>query len=246
MSPAREELVLFALVLLSLGLFAWGMLELTWTRAGRAAAGAALPHSPRRRYPARTAAAEQPPVPTVVPPLKVAPPADSPRMSLSELLDQIDYLADLPLRALVLLRRADAELANAPADTARADTLHRRLGVARIDVGCRLVAAGMAEQALVPLSQAVRGNGLAPEDLQRARETLVAALGTITEQRAQTIRRIAQEGNQTSAVGHAERLAALLRGALDNGLTESELSGALATAQRLFAHLGVRRMVRAR
>jgi hypothetical protein len=242
MSLAREELVLFALVLLSLGLLVWGLLEVTWPRAGRAAAGA----TPRRRYPARTATAEPPPIPTVVPPLKVPPPPDSPRMTLEELLDQIQFVADLPLRALVLLRRADAELAHAPGDGARADALHRRLGVARVEVGCRLVAAGLVEQALAPLGQVVSGNGLAPEDLQRARETLVAALGTIAEQRAQTIRRIAQEGNPTSAIGHSERLAALLRGALDNGLTEAELAAPLATAQRLFAHLGVRRLVVAR
>ena len=239
MSLAREELVLFALVLLSLGLLGYGVLELIWPRARRVVPPARYPGYARLRSAA-------PPIPTVVPPLKTPEPPVTPRMTLEELLDQITFLADFPLRALVLLRRADAELALAPADGARIDMFRRKLGAARVEVGCRLVAAGLTEQALAPLTQVVSGNGLAVEDLQRARETLVAALGTITEQRAQTIRRIAQEGNQASAVTHAERLAALLRGALDNGLTESELASALASAQRLFVHLGVRRVVVAR
>jgi hypothetical protein len=178
----------------------------------------------------------------VVPPLRALEPPAKP-MSAEELLEQIGYLAGFPLRALVLLRRADALVDAMPAGEVYAEALRLRLGMARAAIGCALVDAGLAEPALTPLTQVVSGNGLPAAELQRARAALSGALAKITDERAQAARRVAQEGNAASALTHADRLAALLRGAIDSGLTETELAAPLATAQRLFVHLGVRRLV---
>jgi hypothetical protein len=238
MTLAREELVLFALVLLATGFLAYGVVELTWPRAR-----ARGPQREKRpRYPSRP----RPPVPRrIVPPMVTPEPPATPPLTLDEILDQVGYLADFPLRALVLLRRAEAQIAGLPGEATRSD-LRRRLGTARAMVGGRLVDAGLVEQALAPLTQVVSGNGLAGDDLQRAREAFITALTTVTEQRASAIRSLAQDGNQAAAITHAERLATLLRSAVDIGLTEAELAGALANAQRLFVQLGVHRVVVAR
>src|SRR2546428_4557588 len=154
MTIAREEVVLLLLVLFSVGLLAYGVVELLWPRARRAREVRRLrewrhSHPPRRR---RAARREAPPIPPVAPPMIESVPPASPPMTIEELLDQIRFLIDFPLRALVLLRRADALLARMP-DDVRTEALRLRLGAARAAVGCRLVEGGLAEQALAPLTE---------------------------------------------------------------------------------------------
>ena len=130
MTIAREEVVLLLLVLFSVGLLAYGVVELLWPRARRAREVRRLRELRRRRPPRRRRAARRE-APPIVPPA-------SPPMTIEELLDQIRFLIDFPLRALVLLRRADALLARMP-DDVRTEALRLRLGAARVAVGCRLV-----------------------------------------------------------------------------------------------------------
>lgn len=237
MPVAREELVLFALVLLALGLLALGLAELMWPRARRA-----------QRSPGATASAPKgsPTIPSASPRMTVpaAPPTNP--MNVEEILDQAAYLADFPLRALVLLRRADGQLARLPGESARVEALRERLNAAHVVVGCRLVESGLAEQAVAPLTRVVSAPTLRGDDRRRGREALVSALTHIAEQRGQAIRRLAQDGNTPAALTHGDRLVALLQGALDSGLSETELAAPLSSVQRVFASLGVRRVVTAR
>lgn len=237
MPAAREEVVLLALVLLALGLLALGLSEVMWPRARRA------PRSPGARASGPKAS---PSIPSAAPRMTVpsAPPSNP--MNVEELLDQAVYLVDFPLRALVLLRRADEQLTRLPGASARVEALQERLHAAHVAVGCRLLEAGLAEQAVAPLIRVVSENALRGDDRRRAREALVGALTEIADQRGQAIRRLAQDGNTTAALAHGDRLVTLLQGALESGLTETELAAALSTAQRVFAHLGVRRVVTAR
>src|SRR5207244_13531209 len=117
-------------------------------RGERGGAGLRDGRGRRRQRRRRAARREAPPI---------VPPA-SPPMTIEELLDQIRFLIDFPLRALVLLRRADALLARMP-DDVRTEALRLRLGAARVAVGSRLVAGGLAEQALAALPEVVRNNG---------------------------------------------------------------------------------------
>jgi hypothetical protein len=128
----------------------------------------------------------------------------------------------------------------------RIEALRDRLNAQYAEVGCRLFAAGLSEQAVALLTRALGRNTLRGEALQRVREALAGALAHIAEQRGQTIRTLAQEGNAATAVAHADRLVALIRAAIDVGLTETELAAVLAASQRVFAHLGVHRFVVAR
>jgi hypothetical protein len=226
MAPVREEVVLFILVLLAVGLVSLGLVDLMWPRAKTAGR-------------ARRHAADPEPAPV---PLPDAPTLPMPS-SVEGLIEQARDLAAFPLRALVLLRRADDQLAQLSGHPARLEALEDRLTAAHALIGCRLCEAGLAEQAVTSLIRAVSRGALGHEEMRRVRHALAAALGDIAEQRAQTIRRLAQEGNATAAHTHGDRLVALLRGALDSGLTETELAGALASAHRLFASLGIRRVV---
>jgi len=228
MPVAREELVLFALVLVALGLLALGLTEIVWPRA-------------RRGRLARATA----PAPKASPLLAPEPPPATP-MTVEELLDQAIYLVDFPLRALVVLRRADEQLARLSGTTPHTDALQERLHAAHVAVGCRLLEAGLAEQAVAPLTRVVNDTTLEGDDRRQAREALARALTEISEQRSRDIRRLAQDGNTAAALAHGERLVTLLQSALESGLTESELAVALSNAQRVFVSLGVRRVVTAR
>jgi len=239
MALVTEELVLFGLVLVALGALALGLVELMWPRARRA-------WPARRPVAGRRAAPPAPPIPEPPPRLIVPGASPSLPMSVEELLEQAMCLVDFPLRALVLLHRADEQLGRLSVESARVEALQQRLTAAHAAVGCRLVAAGLAEQAVAPLTRVVSRTTLDGEEARRAREALASALGDIAEQRGLAIRRLARDGNTAAAITHGDQLLALLRGALDSGLTETELAGALASAQRVFTHLGVRRVVVAR
>jgi hypothetical protein len=163
--------------------------------------------------------------------------------SVEALIEQAAYLAEFPLRAL---RRADEQLGRLSGDRARADALQERLDGQYAEVGCRLFQSGLSEQAVGLLTRVVGRAALRGECLRAAREALAGALAHIAEQRGQTIRSLAQEGNTAAAIAHGDRLVVLVRAALDAGLTESDLAAAVATTQRVFVHLGVHRVVAAR
>src|SRR3954469_2221376 len=100
MAPVREELGLLLVVLIAVGLLAFGVVELIWPRA-------------RRRLPSahREALVPVAPAPWRTAPTTpaVAVPREEPPVAITDveaLIGQAEYLAEFPLRALVVVRRA--------------------------------------------------------------------------------------------------------------------------------------------
>ncbi len=120
---------------------------------------------------------------------------------------------------------------------ARRQEIEARLRWGYAALGERLVRAGAFEEAVDPLSQALRlGGGRTTGD--KIRSGLVQALEGVAEMRGAAIRGLAAKGDRDAAALGADKLWALLRSHGETGLTENELSGALARARQLFAALG--------
>lgn len=142
--------------------------------------------------------------------------------------------------AVSFLQRAEGILSAMPADAItpkRREDANRRLWWGYTKLGMRRVEAGEPEEALEPLFHALKIGEIDPERQQETRETLVRALEGVADARGAEITRLAKDGNRSAAVAEAERLKTLMRESLERGLTQQELSLALAKARRVLETL---------
>jgi hypothetical protein len=102
------------------------------------------------------------------------------------------------------------------------------------------VQAGDYEAAAEALLHALRFAGVGTDRQADTRTALVRALEGLVEQHALRIRERADAGDREGALVQVDRLWVRLRGALAEGLTESDLAGAFARAQRLVDEIGAR------
>jgi tetratricopeptide (TPR) repeat protein len=138
--------------------------------------------------------------------------------------------------ALAFLQRAEGILASTPVEILspkRREEASRRLWWGYTKLGVRRVEGGQVEEALEPLFHALRIGEVDAERQGETREALVRALEGVVEARAQTITRLARDGNRTAAVQEVERLKTLMREGLERGLSQRELATALARARRI-------------
>ena len=143
--------------------------------------------------------------------------------------------------ALAALERAERLLESVREDAlpaTRREEVDRRLWWGYNKLGLRRVAAGAFEDAIDPLVRALRLAGTAPDRQLDSRTALVEAFEGWTEACALAIRDVADGGDREAAIVRCDRLWTRLRGALDNGLSEDDLSGAFARARRLFEEIG--------
>jgi tetratricopeptide (TPR) repeat protein len=145
--------------------------------------------------------------------------------------------------ALAALERAD-ELLGRLADEAlppkRREEVDRRLWWGYNKLGARRVEAGEFEEALEPLFHALRFPTVGPERQAETRATLVRALIGATDARALAIEELADAGDLTAAAEQRDELVRLLRTASAHGITEQQLSTAVARVERLSDALGRR------
>jgi tetratricopeptide (TPR) repeat protein len=122
----------------------------------------------------------------------------------------------------------------------RREEVDRRLWWGYKKLGRRRVQAGDYEAAAEALLHALRFAGVGTDRQADTRTALVRALEGLVEQHALRIRERADAGDREGALVQVDRLWVRLRGALAEGLTESDLAGAFARAQRLVDEIGAR------
>lgn len=143
--------------------------------------------------------------------------------------------------ALGTLERAESVLATIPADAIpakRRQELERRLWWSYTKLGLRRVEGGMWEEALPPLMHALSFEGVGPERHEETLGPLVRALEGMVEARAPLIRRLTEEGDRDGALAICEKLWSFLKTAMERGVSQDALAGALGRAQQLFDKLG--------
>jgi tetratricopeptide (TPR) repeat protein len=144
--------------------------------------------------------------------------------------------------ALESLRRAEEVLATIPAEslppTRRAE-LDQRLWWGYAELGSRRLEAGDYEEALDPLTHALRFDSIGPDRQAETHAAVVRALEGIAAVRALSIRRLSDAGCRDEAAQGAEQLRMLLRNCVELGLTEGELWAAYTRIQRLCEELGL-------
>lgn len=142
--------------------------------------------------------------------------------------------------ALGALQRAVALLDQIPDGglaPKRREELERRLWWGYTKLGLRLVEAQQFDEALEPLFEALRLAGPGTDRQDETREALAKALDGVVETRTRAIHQIASEGDRDTAVVQCEKLWALLRSSIDQGLAQDDLTGPLGKAQKLFEQL---------
>jgi hypothetical protein len=90
------------------------------------------------------------------------------------------------------------------------------------------------------LLRALRLAGPAPDCQSETRAVLVQAFEGWTETCALAIREIADSGDHDAAILGSDKLWKRLREAVDEGISERELTGAFARVRRLFDEIGRR------
>jgi len=144
--------------------------------------------------------------------------------------------------ALESLRHAEEVLATIPAEslppTRRAE-LDQRLWWGYAELGSRRLEAGDYEDALDPLTHALRFDSIGSDRQAETRAAVVRALEGIAAVRALSIRRLSDAGCRDEAAQGAEQLRMLLRSCVERGLTEGELWAAYTRIQRLCEELGL-------
>jgi hypothetical protein len=142
--------------------------------------------------------------------------------------------------ALGALERAENLLAMIPGEALtapRRQELERRLWWGYTKLGMRRAEAGAFEAALEPLFRALAFPEVGAERQHQARGTLVRALESLAETRAEAIARRAKGGDVQGAGLEAEKLWAFLRSSIERGLAEADLAGAFRTVEALAARL---------
>ena len=144
--------------------------------------------------------------------------------------------------ALAALQRAE-ELLATTADEAlplkRREEVDQRLWWGYTRLGVRRVEAGQYEEAIDPLVHAFRFATISPDRQAETRATLARALEGVADVRALAIRQLNDDGNRDEAVLRTQALRELLRSCMERGLSEDELSVALARTDRLVRELGM-------
>ncbi len=141
--------------------------------------------------------------------------------------------------ALRVLEHAEelTESASVPSP-GRRDEINRRLWWAYTRLGVARIDAEDFEQALDPLSRALRVAGKDPDRREETGSAMVRALAGLVNVRAATIREVVAGGHGEAGRVQAERLWALLQNAIAAGAPEQPLAGALATSRALLEELG--------
>lgn len=138
--------------------------------------------------------------------------------------------------ALATLGRAEKLLATIPEDgltERRRHELEQRLWWGYTKVGMERVESGLYEEALEPLLHALGFASVGPLRLQETRRPLVQALEGLVEARNVLVARLVTAGDRRGARAASDKLRALLRTALEGGLTPDEMAGVLARAEEL-------------
>ena len=146
--------------------------------------------------------------------------------------------------ALATLEKAEELLAAIPEDglpERRRQELERRLWWSYTKVGIRWLEGGMYEEALSPLLHALRFGSVGPNRLEETRRPLVRALENLIDAWQGMVERLAHEGSRHEAEVLCDRLWGFIHDARASGMTEDELTGAVANTQAFFQRLGVAR-----
>jgi tetratricopeptide (TPR) repeat protein len=144
--------------------------------------------------------------------------------------------------ALDSLKRAETVLAAIPTEAlppTRRDEVDQRLWWGYAELGSRRLDAGDYEDALDPLTHALRFESIGPERQAETRAAIVRTLEGIAAMRAMSIRRLADAGCRDEAAAGAEALRVLLRNCVELGITEGELWAAYTRIQRLCEELNL-------
>src|SRR6185503_7845871 len=133
--------------------------------------------------------------------------------------------------ALASLQRAEA------LPPSRREEVDRRLWWGYNKLGAWRVEAGQHESALEPLFHALTYD-VGPARRQETVALLARALDGVTDDRALTVRELADAGDREAALVQCDKLWALLRSAAEMGVGQTELASTFAKVQRLFESLG--------
>jgi tetratricopeptide (TPR) repeat protein len=142
--------------------------------------------------------------------------------------------------ALASLQRAETLLDTLNAEAlppSRREEVDRRLWWGYNKLGARRVETGQHESALEPLFHALTYD-VGPARRQETIALLARALDGVTEERALTVRELADAGDRETALVQCDKLWALLRSAAEMGVGQTELASTFAKVQRLFESLG--------
>jgi len=148
------------------------------------------------------------------------------------------------VEALATLERAEELLAVIPPDglpDRRRQELERRLWWSYTKVGIRWLEGSMYEEAISPLLHALRFGSVGPNRLEETRRPLVRALENLVDAWQAPVERLAHEGSRHEAQALCERLWGFIHDARAGGMTQDELSGAIANTQAMSQRLGVGR-----
>ena len=146
--------------------------------------------------------------------------------------------------AVAALARAESVMAVIAADALpakRLQELARRLWWGYMKLGANRVEAGAVEAALGPLFNALSLTEVEAERRDETRAALVQALGAVVEAKSAEIGRLIDAGEHGAASVERDKLWSLLRGAVDQGLREDDLSDASAKARALDHRIGDQR-----
>jgi len=142
--------------------------------------------------------------------------------------------------ALASLSRAETLLDTLNAEAlppSRREEVDRRLWWGYNKLGARRVEAGQHESALEPLFHALTYD-VGPARRQETVALLARALDGVTDDRALTVRELADAGDREAALVQCDKLWALLRSAAEMGVGQTELASTFGKVQRLFESLG--------
>ncbi len=142
--------------------------------------------------------------------------------------------------ALLSLQRAEELLATISEEALppkRREEVDQRLWWGYTRLGMRRVEAEEFEEALDPLVHALRFGTISPDRQAETRVTLVRALEGVADLRARAIRQLCDDGHRDEAQLRTEALHELLRSCMELGISEDDLSVALATTRRLTEEL---------
>lgn len=120
----------------------------------------------------------------------------------------------------------------------RRQELERRLWWGYTKVGIRRLESGLYEEALEPLLHALGFSSAGAARLEETRGPVVRALEGLVVARSLLIEQLAEDGDRAAARAAGERLRAVLRAAMERGVTRVELIEVLVKADEVFERLG--------
>ncbi|MBI4608899.1 MAG: hypothetical protein HY726_07825 [Candidatus Rokubacteria bacterium] len=139
------------------------------------------------------------------------------------------------VEALDSLRRADGLLASIPDETLtpeRDAEVRRSLWEGYRTLGVHRMEAGEVESGLELLLRALALASPDSESQRQTREALVRAVEAAVDGRAEQLGRLLKDGKRAAALAESERLLAMIREAMDAGLSDAEVGVPLAKARR--------------